>query len=90
MINILSNPYKSIEIETECGNIIIKEGDSVEFIVESTGEVVKGIVTKFVSKDEKLKIQIFSAEKTCELIYPVILMSEGSLKLVEDIEEEND
>ncbi len=88
MISIIENPYKSIQVETDEGNIVtIKEGDSVEFVVESTAEVIKGIVTKFASKDEKLKVQIFSAEKVCEQIWPVVAMSEGSLKLVEDNED---
>jgi len=89
LISIIENPYKSIQVETDEGNIVtIKEGDSVEFAVESTAEIIKGIVTKFASKDEKLKVQIFSAEKVCEQIWPVVAMSEGSLKLVDSDNED--
>jgi len=84
MINVIVNPYKSIQVETDEGDILIKEGDNIEFIVESTGESISGVVTKFQGKDEKLKIQIFSSEKTCEQIWPVVVISEGTLKLVEN------
>jgi len=90
MINITENPYKSIQIETDEGIITVREGDNIEFIVEESGEKVVGFVTKFISKDEKLKVQIFSKTWNCELIWPIVQISEGTLKLVEDSEEEND
>ena len=91
MLNILANPYKSIEIEDKNGDILVaREGDKIEFILESTGEVIKGVVTKFASKDEKLKIQIFNADKNCEEIWSVILIKEGTLKLIEETEDENE
>ena len=89
MLEISVNPYKSIVIVDAEGELLtVSEGDSIEFILESTGEVVKGVVTKFISKDEKLKIQIFNPSKNCEEIWMVVLIKEGSLKLVEDTEEE--
>jgi type II secretory pathway component PulC len=85
VINILANPYKSIVITDENEKaVIISEGDKIEFTIESSGEVIKDVVvTKFQGKEEKLKIQVFSAEMNCELIYPIVIMAEGSLKLVE-------
>lgn len=85
MISVIKNPYKSIQVETDEGKVItIQEGNKISFIVELSGEMVTGVVTKFFSKDEKLKVQIFSLEQTCEQIWSVALMLEGSLKLVED------
>ena len=91
MIDINLNPYKSIIVVDDEGELLtISEGDKVEFTIESTGEVKQGFVTKFGGKNEKLKIQIVSKEDACEQIWPIVVMSEGSLKLVEDSEEEND
>ncbi len=91
MVEIIVNPYKSIVIDSEDGLLTISEGDNIEFTIESTGEIKQGCITKFMGKDEKLKIQVIPTEKTCEEIWPVVAISEGSLKLVEDDEDsEND
>jgi hypothetical protein len=80
----MSNPYKSIVVKTEEENpVVISEGDDIEFTLES-GEVKKGTVTKFSGKDDKLKIQMLAEDKTCEVIYPTVVMVDGSLKLVEE------
>ncbi len=90
MLNILTNPYKNIEIEDKNGDVlVIGEGDMVEFALESTGEVIKGAITKFALKNEKLKIQIFNPKKNCEEIWSIVLIKEGSLKLVEEIEKDD-
>lgn len=83
MISVHTNPYKSvIVLDKEENPVIISEGDTIEFTLES-GELVKGTVTKFSGKDEKLKIQMLSEDKTCEVIYATITMIDGSLKLSE-------
>ncbi len=90
MIEISINPYKSIVIVDAKGELLtISEGDNILFALEGTGEVVKGVVTKFISKDEKLKIQIFNPDKNCEEIWSVVLIKEGSLKLVEGTDDED-
>ena len=91
MIDIQLNPYKSIVVIDNEGELItISEGDTIQFEIETTKVVKQGIVTKFISKDEKLKIQMVPKNQTYEEIWPVIAMKDGSLKLVEDTEEEND
>lgn len=87
MIIIEKNPYKSIVIQNEEGeNITICEGDQIQFCLDS-GIVKKGRITKLQGKDDKLKIQMIPDEKECEEIWPVVVMSEGSLKLQENEEE---
>lgn len=84
MISVHTNPYKSvIVLDEEEKPIVISESDKIEFTLES-GEVVKGTVTKFSGKDDKLKIQMLAEDKTCEVIYPTVVMVDGSLKLDEN------
>lgn len=88
MVEILSNPYKSIVVQDEEGEkITIAEGDQIQFCLDS-GIVKKGRVTKLQGKDDKLKIQMVPIDKECEEIWPIVVMSDGSLKLQEDDEEE--
>lgn len=90
MVEIIVNPYKSIVIDSEDGLLTISEGDNVEFTIESTGEIKQGSITKFMGKDEKLKIQMIPTEQNYEEIWTVVAISEGSLKLVEDNEDDED
>lgn len=88
MVEILSNPYKSIVVQNEEGEkITISEGDQIQFCLDS-GIVKKGRVTKLQGKDDKLKIQMVPIDKECEEIWPIVVISDGSLKLQEDEEEE--
>ena len=83
MVEITVNPYKSIVIVDDEGELLtISEGDNIEFAIESTGEIKQGCVTKFMGKDEKLKIQIIPINQNYEEIWPVTAMVDGSLKLV--------
>lgn len=90
MVEIIVNPYKSIVIDSEDGLLTISEGDAIKFTIESTGEIKQGCITKFMGKDEKLKIQMIPTEQNYEEIWPVVAISEGSLKLVEDDENDED
>ncbi len=83
MVTVEQNPYKSIVVESENGSITISEGDKIQFCLES-GEIRKGILTKLMGKNEKLKIQILPTEKECEEIWSVLQMQDGSLKLLEN------
>ena len=82
MVEIIVNPYKSIVIDSEDGLLTISEGDAIKFTIESTGEIKQGSITKFMGKDEKLKIQMIPTEQNYEEIWPVTAMVDGSLKLV--------
>jgi hypothetical protein len=85
MIEIDTNPYKSIVIVDDEGKLLtVSEGDKIEFAIESTGEVKQGLITKLNGKNEKLKIQIVPKDQNYEEIWPVVAISEGSLKLVEN------
>jgi hypothetical protein len=90
MVEIIVNPHKSIVIDSEDGLLTISEGDAIKFTIESTGEIKQGSITKFMGKDEKLKIQMIPTEQNYEEIWPVVAISEGSLKLVEDNEDDED
>lgn len=90
MVIIERNPYKSIIIQNEEGeNITLSEGDQIQFCLDS-GLVKKGKITKLQGKDDKLKIQMIPDDGECEQIWPVVVISEGSLKLKEDEEEEEE
>jgi len=91
MIEIDTNPYKSIVIVDDEGELLtVSEGDNIEFAIESTGEVKQGFVTKLNGKNEKLKIQMVPKDQNYEEIWPVVVISEGSLKLVEKTNETED
>ena len=83
MLEILSNPYKSVVVLSGGDKIVVSEGDNIQFCLES-GVVRRGRVTKLQGKDDKLKIQIIPEDKECEEIWPVIVMADGSLKLLKE------
>jgi hypothetical protein len=90
MVEIDTNPYKSIVIVDDEGELLtISEGNKIEFTIESTGEVKQGFVTKLNGKNEKLKIQLVPINQNYEEIWPIVVISEGSLKLVKETEEED-
>jgi len=91
MVNVITDVFKSFEIEGEDGIIRIDEGDSVRFCTEA-GVVKRGIIKKIQGKGEKAKIQILAEDKECEEVWSLIVMAEGSLKIDngEDEEAETD
>ena len=81
MICVVRNPYRSIVVEHDGDGVVISEGNSIKFNLES-GKLIKGVVTKLSGKDEKLKIQIRPEGKDeHEQIWSVAVMEEGSLTL---------
>lgn len=85
MINIVRNPYKSIVVTDENDeDVLISEGDKIKFCTEA-GELKQGTITKFQSKEDKLKIQIMPVKGQCEELWMAAVIAEGSLVL--DIEE---
>ena len=90
MVVIEQNPYKSIIIlNEEEEKITISEGDKIQFCLES-GEVKRGVVTKFQGKNDKLKIQIVPSGKECEEIWSLLQMSDGSLRLQDEENKEEE
>lgn len=85
MILVDTVPYKSIVVFGEDNKLItIKDKDNIQFDLES-GEVKSGKVVKFLgTKADNLKIQMLPIEKECEEIWPLVVMVEGSLKLIEE------
>jgi hypothetical protein len=81
MITVEKDPYTSIVVKDEDGELVtISEGDNVKFCTDS-GEVKQGKLIKFNGKKEKLKLQIMPVGSECEEIWSVMVMSEGSLVL---------
>lgn len=92
MINVLETPYKSIEVEVEEHEIqIISEGNKITFTTENNAEVKEGMVTGFKgSKPEKIEIEIIPIGEAHKEIWKVTDMVEGSLKLVNEDDEDNE
>ena len=90
MVEIKVDPYKSVIIlDADGEELTISEGDNIQFCLDS-GLVKEGRITKLQGKGDKLKIQMMPKEKECEEIWPAVVISEGSLKLIEeDNSEEN-
>jgi len=93
MVEIKVNPYKSVVVLDNDGEeLTISEGNQVQFCLDS-GLVKKGRITKLQGKGDKLKIQLLPNEKECEEIWPIVVISDGSLRLIDDSddsEEEGD
>lgn len=92
MINVLETPYKSIEVEIEENEVqILSEGNKITFITEGNAEVKQGVVTGFKgSKPEKVEVEIIPSGENHKEIWKVIDMVEGSLKLINEDDEDNE
>jgi len=90
MVEIKVDPYKSVIIlDADGEELTISEGDNIQFCLDS-GLVKEGRITKLQGKGDKLKIQMMPKEKECEEIWPAVVISEGSLKLIEEDESGDD
>lgn len=76
-----SEAWNVLEVEVNGKTIVVNEGDTISFIVES-GEVVEGTVTKLKGKNEKAKIQIAPLGQFKEEIWDVLSIKENSLKVI--------
>jgi len=65
MLEVSRKPFKAIEFEGEESNIRIEEGFTVELIVEETGEIFSGVVTKIGSKE----LQLRQADENFERVF---------------------
>ena len=89
MVEIKVDPYKSVVIlDADGEELTISEGDNIQFCLDS-GLVKEGRITKLQGKGDKLKIQMMPKEKECEEIWPAVVISEGSLKLIEEDDKED-
>ena len=80
MVNVITDVFKSFEVQGKNGTIRIDEGNDVRFCTEA-GEVVKGVVTKISGKGEKAKIQIIPEDAEKEEIWSLMVMADKSLEL---------
>ena len=84
MVEIKVDPYKSVIIlDADGEELTISEGDNIQFCLDS-GLVKEGRITKLQGKGDKLKIQMMPKEKECEEIWPAVVISEGSLRLIKE------
>ena len=92
MINVLEVPYKSIEVEIAEHEVqILSEGNKITFVTEGTGEAKEGIITGFKgSKPEKVEIEMIPINEAHKEIWKVTDMVEGSLKLVEETDNDDE
>jgi hypothetical protein len=82
MLEISENIFKSIKVLSEDNEeIVIREGDYIEFTTES-GEVKEGRIVKFNGKDDKIKLTILPKNSECHEIWNGTLILEGSLKIL--------
>ncbi len=81
MIEIEKSAYKSIIIMCKNEEMIISEGNSIQFVSEFTGEKKIGTLTKIIGKGEKTQIQIIPKDCQYEEIWPLIAIREDTLKL---------
>jgi len=89
MVEIKVDPYKSVVIlDADGEELTISEGDNIQFCLDS-GLVKEGRITKLQGKGDKLKIQMMPKEKECEEIWPAVVISEGSLRLIEEDDKED-
>jgi hypothetical protein len=80
MIITVTNPFKSMEVETTEGALRIDEGMKIKFTAE-TGELISGTLTKISGKGEKTKLQIIPYGAQKEEIWALAVLQEGSLAI---------
>lgn len=87
MINVETSPFKSMVVTSEGNSLRVDEGDKIKFTLDTTGEIVTGLVTKLSGKGDKVKIQIMPYGSQKEEIYNVDVIAEESLVLDTDAED---
>ena len=84
MVKIEKDAYKSFVVMVDEEEVVISEGDKVEFVSEFTGEKKVGTITKISGKGDKTKIQIMPVNSQCEEVWSITVIAEDSLKLFEE------
>ena len=83
MVYVIADTFRSIEVENLEGETVrVNEGDMITFATED-GVAVTGKVTKLSGKKDKVKVQIVPPNTNREEIYSVVVMVEGSLRIME-------
>lgn len=80
-------PWNVMTVEFEGKETTIEEGNQISFVVES-GEIIEGILNKIKGKGEKTKLQMNPFGKEYEQIWSVVSIKEGTLKVIENEDEE--
>ena len=89
MVNVKVNPYKQMVVDSVNGDVTLSEGDKVRFVTES-GEVKIGNIVKLIGKGDKLKIQLMPEGKECEELWSILQIADGSLRLYDETEDNDD
>jgi len=84
MVIVTKPAFKSFEVQTEDGIQTIREGQKIRFVIDSTGEEKIGTLLDVKGKKEdKTKVVIRPDGDDCESTYDVVVMAEGSLRVIE-------
>jgi hypothetical protein len=78
--------WNQIKVESEDGEFIINEGDTVQFVTNS-GEVKQGLAIKLSGKKEKVKIKVAFDDEHDET-WGICSIKEDTLKVVGDKEKD--
>lgn len=78
--------WTQIKVETDEDELIVNEGDTVQFITDG-GELKKGMTTKLSGKKEKAEITIAFDDGHKET-WSVCSIKEGTLKVIETVEKD--
>lgn len=60
----------------------IDEGDSIEFVAETTGEIKTGNIIKIAGSKKERKLQILPAGSECEELWSIFAIKEDTLKVI--------
>lgn len=85
-----SDAWGVFEVEIDGQTVKVNVGDVIEFVVEGSGEIKKGTITKISGKKAKTKIQMIPFGMDCEEIRSVASIVDGSLVLIDNEESEEE
>ena len=79
MVMVEKDAFKSIILD---GKLRVDEGDTIEFVVESTGEMKKGALLKIKGKKEKTEFEILPEMSEHKETWFLITIKEKSIKVL--------
>lgn len=79
MIIVEKDAFKSIVLEK---GVRVNEDDTIQFIVESTGEAKEGVVLKIQGSKKERKLLIKTIDSECEELWSLFSIQEDSLKVL--------
>lgn len=80
MINVVENPYRCMEVETNNGVVTISEGTKIKFCTEA-GVDIRGTLLKIKGKGEKIKLEILPVNSDHQETWESAVIAAGSLNL---------